>query len=277
MSLSRKLAAVALITGVVAGSTAADESSPALSSPVPPRLVPIPPSASLPHNPNVDAGRKAENTRKKTGKPSLSLRTRTESIKPTRRGAVIVNGGKIRVKKHGDVLRATLTGASYAHGYIGRHSLASSNQRLVQEFDVEPADQDDPRVVLTLAGKIDGYVHTQGEGTASLRLVDATVYSADGGPPIVGLAFPTFRTPGPGVWRCEQESIPSSATTTAGRFVLVAHLITEAEVDGCFKGHAEAIFAPGPRSGTWNDPANKLAEIEDKSFGLAVTLETATP
>ena len=166
-----------------------------------------------------------------------------------------------------------MVGAAYAHCYAGRHSEGLLKVRLVHEFEVTPPDDSGALVGLRMSGKLDGYVRSEANGSACLRSADAAVYPACGGGPVLSLAFPPCCAPPGGAGRCQQEFELPPQTLPAGRYVLVADLTPEASVDGTCRGHAEAVFAPGPRVGTWYPLPNAMSQLDGKGFGLAITLK----
>ena len=54
---------------------------------------------------------------------------------------------------------------------------------------------------------------------------------------------------------------------------MTAVLVPAAGVDGVCRGHAEAVFAPGARVGTWDPTSNPLRHTDGKDFGLSLTLD----
>ncbi len=245
----------------------------------PPGPLPPPPLRPDERQPaRTEAGRDGGETGSGLSRPTITLLDRSEAIDPAWRGAGVVELEKIEVKVREGRMTALLTGAAYAHCYIGRHSVGAPTLRLVQPFEVTPRDPRDPRVVMSLSGKLDGYVRSVPRGAACLRLADAAVYpaGADSGP-TSGLGFPPVCTTGSGAIRCERALEPPPMTVPAGRFVLVANLALEATVDGICNGHSEAVFAPAVRRATWDLKAGPFANVEGKDFGLTITLKVAAP
>ena len=103
----------------------------------------------------------------------------------------------------------------------------------------------------SLSAKLDGYLRSENRGAAGLRVADAAVHPAGGGP-AVWLAFPPCQTSSDGMQRCEREAEPTSLTLPAGHYVLVANLVIETTTGGFLRSHAEAIFSPGRREGSWS-------------------------
>jgi hypothetical protein len=236
----------------------------------------------LPPRPDPPAGKPAQDTaeshegEESDGTPTIVLQEEDESIDPTWRGAGVVGQEKIDVKGRRSQFTVRMTGAAYAHCYIGVHSLAAPTLRLVQPFEVTPGDPKDPWVVLTLSGKIDGYIRSAPQGSACLRVASAAIYPDDGGP-MLGLAFPPACISDEAALRCNREVQLPPWTVPAGRFVLVAELAFEAVAEGVFHGHAEAVFAPAARRSTWEHKPGPFANVDAKDFGLTITLKVAAP
>jgi hypothetical protein len=218
----------------------------------------------------------AKKAKKKPKAPTIRLGEKQETQNPDWSGAGEIPKGEINAKVEANELATFLSGEAYAHSFAGHHARSLASIQLVQEFDIVPGDPEDPRVMLTLGGKLDGYLRSECKGTACLRLADAAVYPACGGPTL-GLSFPPSCSSGNGSHRCEAEAQSPSLMLLAGRYVLVVRLVLETTADGLFRGHGEAVFAPGTREGTWTSKDNPPPELEGEDFGFAVTLRADAP
>ncbi|MBX6316108.1 MAG: hypothetical protein IRY99_24825 [Isosphaeraceae bacterium] len=263
----------AVIMGMmVALAAAAETPAPLVPSPMVPVEALPPALPGLTASPGTGSKAKAEND----PPPVITLRDKCDVITPRIHGAAKVEGGKIRVAASGNSLTATLTGAAYAYAYIGGHATGALSLRLVQPFDLAPGDPKTPWVALRLAAKVDGYVRSERQGTACLRVAAATLYPACGGPPW-SLALPPGCAAGRCAWRYERAAELPPLIVPAGRYVLVADFVIAATVDGITKGSGEAAFSPDAPEGTWSPALNPLAGIDRKDFGFTVTLKASTP
>ena len=60
--------------------------------------------------------------------------------------------------------------------------------------------------------------------------------------------------------------------------VLQPMLVLETTAENILRGHAEAVFAPGRREGTWSSSIeNPFEDLDGKDFGFGVVLRTASP
>jgi hypothetical protein len=255
--------------------------SPPLPSPtVPPgadRPSPIPLPLAIPDRGPVEGQAKGKPAKKKPAAPKIRLGEKHETDTPTGHGPGQIPAGKIQVKADGGKLKAVLTASASSHCFFGIPSTSVESLQLVQEFEIVPGDEGDPRVEISLSGKLDGYVRSELRSSASLRLADASVYPACGGPSL-WLAFPPCCASGTSSARCEQETRSPPLTVTTGRYVLVMNLVLETTAANLFRGHAEAVFAPGRQPGRWTSPIeNPFEDVEADDFGLTVLLRTASP
>ncbi len=270
--------AVLLTLLACAASTGAD-SPPLPSPPIPSPAVAVTAAAlpsAAPVETSTTAKVAAKEARKRPRAPTFRLGEKHESQEPDWTGAGEIPKGEVVAKVEENELVTFLGGEAYSHSFLGHHSRSLASIQLVQEFDILPGDPEDPRVLLTLGGKLDGYLRSETKGTACLRLADATVYPACGGPTL-GVSFPPSSSSGNGSHRCEAETQSPSLLLLAGRYVLVVRLVLETNANGLFRGHAEAVFSPGGRAGTWTSKDNPPPDLEGEDFGLAVTLRADAP
>ncbi|HWE38414.1 MAG TPA: hypothetical protein VG406_17715 [Isosphaeraceae bacterium] len=212
----------------------------------------------------------------KSTRPTITLGEKVEAIDPSWRGAGLVDLEKIEVEARRGTLTATLSGAAYAHSYLGKHSAGATTMHLVQPFAIDPGESKGGMVVLALSAKLDGYVRSVPQGAATLRRAGAAVYAAGGGP-VAWLAFPAAATVDEGARRCKSSFDAPKVTLPAGRYVLVADLALDTTVEGICRGHAEAVFAPLVRRGTWDLEAGPFAKVDSEDFGLTVTAAVSAP
>jgi hypothetical protein len=154
--------------------------------------------------------------------------------------------------------------------------MSVASLQLVQEFEIVPGDEADPRVSLALSGKIECYVRSETRGMALLRQADAAVYSQGGGP-AVWLNFPGCQASGTDVRRCSGEFEVPPLTLPSGRYALVVTLVLETATDGPLRGHSVAVFATGFNAGRWTSPDAVLDDLDEEALGLAVTVKTTPP
>jgi hypothetical protein len=249
-----------------------------------PRVPPAPGRASpfVASRPTPDRDPPAPgNARPKAGErvppPTIRLGEKKETDKPCQKGAGIILPAKFRVKADRGRLTAVLTGALQSNSFYGLPSDCVATIQLVQEFEIIPGDPEDPRVMLALSGKIDGYVSGEHKGTGALRRADATVYPADGGT-AVWLAFPPEHNPSDSAQRYVREEHPAPLTLTAGRYVLVANLVLETTARSAFRDHGAAVFAPSDPKSSWMfAEENPFEDANEEDFGFTIVLRTATP
>jgi hypothetical protein len=275
MKRALMLAVLACVPSLLAGAVEESSSPPVPSPTVPPELEagsPLPSATALPE------GRpKPKAARKRPAPPKIRLGEKHESEHTHWTGVGLNTTGKTQAKADGSTLTAVLTGAADAHGFFGILSTSIATVQLVQEFDIVPGDPKAPWVLLSLSGKLEGYVRSESHAAASLRQADAVVYPASGGP-AVWLAFPaccgvsdTSASP------CKQQYEAPSVTMPAGHYVLVMNLVLEADADGLFRGHGVAVFAPRFHAGTWRSEAAAVESLKEEDFGFAVTLKATAP
>jgi hypothetical protein len=272
---------LAVLAWAMLSSVAAAAETPA-GPPIPPLPPPVIPPMPIPARPAptppairaipIPAGR----PKPRRVPPTIHLREKLEGDDPHWHGAGTIEPAKIQVKAEKGTLRTILLGAVSSHSFFGRHSESLSKIRLIQEFDIESGSADDPMVVLLLAARLDGYIQSERNAGAALRLADAAVYPA-GCAPVVGLAFAPVSVSGTEGKEYRQEYEAPSRVVPAGRYVLVANLVLETALDGHLRSHAEAVFAPGANSGSWRSKDKALGEIEEGDLGFAVTLEVEAP
>jgi hypothetical protein len=269
---------LAVFTPLLMGAVGAAPTPPIMAPTIPdaarqigvPSADPLPPSVQPGSSVGHDTEAQSEGWDRP---PEIKLRNKSDSITPERHGAGMAESGKITVAARGGTLSATLTGAAYAHCYIGVHSDGLLHVRVVQEFEVALPDGPGSLVSLKLSGKLDGYLRREGAGTACLRSAQAAVYPAGCGDAVLWLAFPSLCDGPCGAGRYQQEFEVPARTLPVGYYVLVADLVPEASVEGLCRGHAESVFAPSPRAGTWASHRNPFAQVEDQHFGLVITVK----
>ncbi len=209
--------------------------------------------------------------------PTIRLGEKHEKDTPSWQGAGFITAGKTKVKAENGKLTASLTGAVFSHSFFGASSVSVGSLQLVQEFEIVSGAPDDPQVHLSLSGKLDGYVRTENDAAAGLRVASVSVNTASG-VPAVWLKFASARVSNTSRLRCKSEAEPTEVLLPPGRYVLVADLVLDTAADGCFRSHAESIFAPGNHFlGTWKSANSPRPEIETDDFGLSITLKVAAP
>jgi hypothetical protein len=247
--------------------------SPLMPAPVPVHS-PVPSVPALPDRSAPKLWKDGESAGKKP--PTIKLGEKQESDKPTYRGAGYITAGATKVKADGNKLTALLTTAAFSHSFWGASSVSVASLQLVQEFEIVPGSPKDKMVVVSLSGKLDGYVRSEKKGTAGLRLADASIAPVGGGP-MVWFSLPSSRVSATSLERCERSAKPVQVAVKPGRYVLVGRLVLETTVDGCIRSHAEAVFDPGNHFlGTWSSEDSPRPEVEGKDFGLAITIKVAT-
>ena len=194
-------------------------------------------------------------------------------------GEVQAGKGDARVKEN--QLLALVTGSVSSHtSPLAAHHRSEfrSVVRLVQEFDLTPVEDDDPRVKLSMAGRLDGFLRTGPKGVADLCQADAVLFGPDGSA-CLSLGFPCGHASDDHLLRCTREVESQTLVGPPGRYVLVVTLALKTSAVGVFRGHAEAIFAPGRRPGTWTShgDAQPPTVQEGEEFGLAVTVRADAP
>ena len=275
-----KSAIVVAVLACVTSSGIAAEGPP--PQPPPPAPVVLPSGAAgasvpaVPALPDGDAPAVPKVRKKAKGKPpKIRLGEKRERDTPEGRGAGYIPTSKADVKAVGGKLTAVLTGAAFSHSFFGAHSVSVSALQLVQEFEVVPGAPSDPLVRLSLSGKIDGYVRSEKHGAAGLRLANASVTPACGGPTL-GVVFPPCRISDTSRERCRSAAEPTQLDLPPGKYVLVANLVLETDVDGILRSHAEAVFSPGNHYlGDWKSNDSEKPDVERKDFGLIVTLKAS--
>src|SRR5262249_22807164 len=143
--------------------------------------------------------------KKKSGPPRIVLGEKTESDHPIWKGAGVNSAAKFQVKASGASLEVLVTAAADSHAFWGVPSVTVSPIQFVQEFEIVPGRPDDPGVMLTFSGKLDGYIRTEKHSAAALRVAEAVIYPVGGGPSI-SLGFTPASASEGSASRCSGES-----------------------------------------------------------------------
>ena len=130
--------------------------------------------------------------------------------------------------------------------------------------------------MVAFSGKLGGYVRTEKHSAAALRQADAVIYPVTGGPSIT-IGFTTCSASDGTATACVADSPGEPQLMPAGRYVLVMNLVLDASAGGVFRGHSVAVFAPGFNAGEWRKEADEIADLDDASFGLSITLKATRP
>jgi hypothetical protein len=211
------------------------------------------------------------------GRPLITLGEKRESITPEVHGAAYMEKGAIAVRPTSSTtFTAALTGASHAHAYVFCHATVLATVHLEQEFEVAPGNPATPSVTLSLTAKIDGHLRSDENGAACMRAATATVAPASGGP-VLSVGFAPGCVVGRGASRYTQTAQPPPQVVPAGKYVLVADFVFDANVDGFCHGHGEAIFTSDFTADrpliVPSLPDNPFEKVDKKDFGFRITIE----
>ncbi len=210
-----------------------------------------------------------------------------ETFESHQKGAGMILAGKSQVKVDGGKLTAVLTDSVQSNAFYGLKSHCVGPLQMVQEFEIVPGELTNLQVELALSARIDGFLRTEYNGAAMVRVADAAVYP-EGGGPTLWVAFPSYGNAcdnsecgdleGTAV-RVEQEVESPPLVLPVGKFILVANLVLETNGGHGVRNHAVAVFAPRDPKTVWMfaEEIPFEEEIDEKKFGLTITLKASTP
>jgi hypothetical protein len=209
---------------------------------------------------------------RKGGPVVITLGETTETITPDLHGAANIEHGDIEVNASKNALAAALRGVAHAHAYIGYHASGIGTVHLVQEFNIAPQDPAYPYVMLSMIGKVDGYLRSDCNGSACLRLASATVYPVCGGPALTVSIAPGCIA-GESALRIMQSVEHPPLMVPAGDYILDATFVIEASAQGFSHGQGEAVFTSGHSGILPGLPNNPFVKVDRKDFGFIIAVE----
>jgi hypothetical protein len=217
---------------------------------------------------------------KKESEPTakLTLQEKRESIVPGKHGDGLAEKGKIEVKaEKPDEMTVSLSGVAAAHCFVGCHSAAIQTFQLSQEFDVAAANSSSNEVVLTLESALNGYLRSHHKGGASLRVADVAIAEAGTGRVLVSVAHSPLSVSGDCARTYKNESTAAPVTVRAGRYVLAARFVFEAQAGGLTNARGVSDFSSDALPDLWQQAKDPFKDVDRKEFGFSITLSVAAP